>query len=49
MVRSYLGSTGLALGDVNTGTVNCYASMVYDAETGYLVLASRSSGSANKP
>ena len=46
MARSYLGSTGLALGDVNTGTVNCYASMVYDAETGYLVLASRSSGSA---
>lgn len=44
LARTDLGNTGLALGNVSAVTAGAYASMIFDAETGYLFLASYAEG-----
>ncbi|MFR3468936.1 MAG: S8 family serine peptidase [Oscillospiraceae bacterium] len=46
LARTELGATGLDLGNVSDVTGGCYASMLYDSQTGYLLLASYTEGTS---
>ena len=46
LARTEIGSTGIDLSGVSDITGNCYASMLYDAQSGYLVLSSYVEGNS---